>query len=70
MHSIMLYRIYYNTMEATMTVKPIAIKEDIYDKLSDMKTKELRSFSEVIQSLIDEKKKFDDWKKEIGSGKY
>lgn len=53
-----------------MTVKPIAIKEDIYDELSNMKTKEIRSFSEVIKSLIDDKKKFEEWKKEIGSGRY
>jgi predicted CopG family antitoxin len=37
--------------------KPVSIQENLYNKLKDMKTGSLRSFTEIIQFLIDENKR-------------
>ena len=59
--------------------KPVSIQEDLYNRLKNMKTDSLRSFTEIIQFLIDEnnrlkeenitlteeKMKFEEWKNEV-----
>ena len=37
-----------------MTTKTINILEDIYDKLDGMKTRDIKSFSDVIRYIIEE----------------
>lgn len=49
-----------------MTTKPISIKEDLYNQLDEMKTKSLRSFSDVICDLINKSKELEKIKKDIG----